>query len=159
MKRWAPLGAAVLLVGLTACGSGSSGTSGSAAGSSAKPAAGGDTASSAPAAGDSGGGAAGDCSKFTSPDPAKYPETPLDPRVLEVTGSGRELRFSALPRGAFVKLWTDLPVTAVTVDGRALALRTDKAALDAAGEGFTSGGGHFTWLALPAAEGAVTVTW
>ena len=82
-----------------------------------------------------------------------------DPRVLEVTGSGRELRFSALPRGAFVKLWTDLPVTAVTVDGRALALRTDKAALDAAGEGFTSGGGHFTWLALPAAEGAVTVTW
>ncbi|MBP8882474.1 MAG: hypothetical protein KBG77_15380 [Dermatophilaceae bacterium] len=107
MKRWAPLGAAVLLVGLTACGSGSSGTSGSAAGSSAKPAAGGDTASSAPAAGDSGGGAAGDCSKFTSPDPAKYPETPLDPRVLEVPkeiGQGKDIVIKTTPELTSVRV-------------------------------------------------------
>lgn len=82
-----------------------------------------------------------------------------DPRLFEVTAAARELRFSSLPRGAFVKLWTEAPLTAVSVDGRALVSRADKTALDAAGDGFTGAGGHFTWVAVPASEGAVTLTW
>jgi alpha-D-xyloside xylohydrolase len=82
-----------------------------------------------------------------------------DPRVVEVTATGRSLRFSSLSRGAFVKLWTDEPPTSVSVDGRALTRHADKAALEAAGEGFTAAAGHFTWLAVPAGEGEHTVTW
>ncbi|MFZ5440692.1 MAG: TIM-barrel domain-containing protein [Myxococcota bacterium] len=79
--------------------------------------------------------------------------------VLELSAKVGELRFSALPAGAFVKLWTDTPPASLSVNGTALVARADKAALEAAGNGFARGPGRFTWLRLPASTAPVVVTW
>ena len=80
--------------------------------------------------------------------------------LVDLTARAGEVRLSSAPGGAWMKLRLDAaPAAGFKMNGEAMAAYPDKAALEEASSGSAPGGGHFTWLRLPASDGAVVVSW
>ena len=77
---------------------------------------------------------------------------------LELSRAG--LVLPAVPSGAVIRLWTNLPVTTASSAAAALPKAPSRAALDTMAAGwFAEAGSRFTWIRVAPVNTAVTVTW